>query len=230
MNTMHQYIPYAFKDHKLLNEALTHSSYKHENKLELDNERLEFIGDSLLNTMIALELFHRYPDLKEGELSRLRSALVNEATLSSLAKKMNLNQFIKVGKGEALKKELPNSILADAFEALLGAVFLDSSYETVRSFFQEIINLYENEFYHLDKLEEFDSKTKLQEMTLKNFNVLPIYEAQEIKLDNGMLGFAVKLLIKGEVIASMKAHSKKYAEKELSLIVLNKLKGEFYAS
>ena len=128
MEKLQKNLSYHFSDIALLEMALTHRSVSKNN-----NERLEFLGDSLLGSIISEELFVRHPNIDEGQLSRLRSHLVRGNTLANLAKKLNISENLNLGQGElksgGFRRE---SILADAFEAILGAIFLDSDYLTVK--------------------------------------------------------------------------------------------------
>ena len=127
MQKLQKNISYQFKDINLLKQALTHRSVSKKN-----NERLEFLGDSVLGCVISLEIYQRFPLIDEGQLSRLRSSLVRGQTLAQLAKTLNISESLLLGQGElksgGFRRE---SIQADAFEAILGAVFVDSDYATV---------------------------------------------------------------------------------------------------
>jgi len=136
MEKLQKNIDYHFSDVALLKQALTHRSANKNN-----NERLEFLGDSILGCVISQELYHRFPLVDEGQLSRLRSSLVRGQTLAKLAKSINLSETLLLGQGElksgGFRRE---SIQADAFEAILGAIFLDSDYVTVSAV---ILKLYD---------------------------------------------------------------------------------------
>lgn len=127
-------IGYNFKDPELLSQALTHSSYRRERPSEgEDNERLEFIGDAILDAVIGTELYSRLPKEHEGVLTKLRSLIVCERSLSNVGREIGLNTYIKLGTGERhTGGEFKDSIIADAMEALIGAIFLDGGYETAR--------------------------------------------------------------------------------------------------
>ncbi len=146
LNLLQERLKYAFKDVSLLKTALTHRSYSSQH-----NERLEFLGDSVLNCVVAIMLFERYADIDEGSLSRLRSNLVRQQTLFDVAQKIGVATFLRLGEGE-LKAGGFNrpSILADAMEAIFGAVFLDSNFETVQYVIQQLF---------LPLLETIDPKT-----------------------------------------------------------------------
>ncbi len=150
-------IGHHFSDISLLREALTHRSYG-----QSHNERLEFLGDSILNCVVSVELYSRHAELREGELSRLRAHHVRQESLHQIARKLDLGRFLQLGEGE-LKSggSARPSILADAFEALVGAIYLDAGYEQTRSVLRKIFeeSLGEHDASSFGK----DSKTVLQE-------------------------------------------------------------------
>ena len=171
-----QRLHYAFKDKDLLQEALRHSSYVNElaDPQLRDNERLEFLGDAVLNLIIGHILMQRYPEIKEGDLSRSRANLVNETRLAKIARSFELGSFIQLGKGEiqTLGRE-KNSILADTFEALIAAIFLDggfdAAYQIIKTNFQPLIA-------HLDTTaNNLDYKSQLQEKVQVEHGVMPEY-------------------------------------------------------
>jgi len=161
MQKLQKNISYQFKDINLLKQALTHRSVSKKN-----NERLEFLGDSVLGCVISLEIYQRFSLIDEGQLSRLRSSLVRGQTLAKLAKILNLSQSLLLGQGElksgGFRRE---SIQADAFEAILGAIFLDSDYSTVSEIILKLYNDLLNESGPEDSLKDF--KTQLQELLQK---------------------------------------------------------------
>ncbi|MSQ72971.1 MAG: ribonuclease III [Betaproteobacteria bacterium] len=162
-------IGYQFSEPELLVQALTHRSLGAPH-----NERLEFLGDSVLNCVIAAEVFHRCADFKEGELSRTRANFVRQETLNLLAQKLSLGQYLRLGEGE-MKSGGHNrpSILADALEALLGAIFVDGGFESARAV---VRLLYAPMFLALDaKSTGKDPKTMLQELLQARRLQLPLY-------------------------------------------------------
>ena len=173
MSTLTAALGHSFDDRALLQTALTHRSFGVPN-----NERLEFIGDGLLNCVIAVALFRRYPDLAEGELSRMRANLVRQDTLHQLAVALNLGDSLRLGEGELKSggNQRP-SILADAVEALIGAVFLDAGFEAAQSV---IARLYLPLF---DEMRSGpvtkDAKTSLQEWLQGRKKPLPRYHVIE---------------------------------------------------
>lgn len=224
-------INYKFNDPKILIKALTQSTfcyeYKHlNNSIVESNERLEFLGDSLVNLIIGKLLYQRYCNSAEGELSKLRGSLVNEHSLAQLAKQISLGENLLIGKGEYRNSgNLKESLLADAFEALIAAVFLDSNEDlkTVETVLIQVIAKYElktnKDFFSLDNLESFDSKTTLQELVVSLYKIFPVYKSTETPT-----GFLVELWIGEKKIAEAEGQSKKKIEKELARFVLDEKK------
>jgi len=165
---------YSFNDIELLNDALTHRSFSAKN-----NERLEFLGDGILNFVIADELFKSYPDVQEGDLSRLRANLVNKESLAEIADQLNLGDVIKLGSGELKSGGFRRpSILADAVESILGAVYSDGGFEPAREL---IVRLYEYRLVTSTDLNSLkDPKTQLQELLQSRQISLPVYQVVDI--------------------------------------------------
>ncbi len=165
-----QKIGYEFKDKSLLDLAITHKS---SNNFE-NNERLEFLGDSVLNSVISQYLFSKFPNEKEGLLTRMRSYLVKGETLTAIANEMSLSKYIKLSKGTAnLSQNRKYSILEGAIESIIGAVLLDSNWEEVNIF---VLNLMHKELVNIATNKEFrDSKTELQELIQSKKINLPKY-------------------------------------------------------
>lgn len=169
-------IGYRFKDPALLDQALRHSSYVNEqpNPAMKDNERLEFLGDAVLNLVIGHLLMRKYPDLHEGDLSRMRSNLVNETQLAQLARAMEVGPEIKLGKGEDLTNgREKNSILSDVFEALIASVYLDGGFVKVFEFLEDkfsgLIEDSDNPAIN------HDAKSRLQEISQVHLKAMPRY-------------------------------------------------------
>ena len=167
-------LAYSFNDIELLNEALTHRSYATKN-----NERLEFLGDGILNFVIAHELFKQYPDVQEGDLSRLRATLVNKESLAEIAGQLNLGEVILLGTGELKSGGFRRpSILADAVESILGAVYSDGGFESCRDL---IVRLYAKRLAAPTDLQSLkDPKTRLQELLQSRRFSLPDYQVVNI--------------------------------------------------
>jgi ribonuclease-3 len=169
-------IHYRFAQVKLLDEALTHSSYANEqgSRSRPDNERLEFLGDAVLELVVSQELFHRYPDAPEGQLTRVRSSLVKESALADLARNIKLDQHMHLGKGEERQGgRQRDSLLADGVEALIGAVFLDGGFQEATGV---VLRLFEDRWPQtLESSRPRDFKSRLQEMTQRIYRDRPVY-------------------------------------------------------
>ena len=155
-------IGYQFKNQTKLILALTHSSFSNENKgkKKMNNERLEYLGDAVLELTVSDFLYHNYPNKNEGELTKIRSSLVCERTLSVCARDISLGEYLRLSKGEHMTGGRDrDSILSDAFEALIGAIYLDGGFENAKAFIHKFL-LYDVE----EKTLFYDAKTILQEM------------------------------------------------------------------
>lgn len=208
LNAFEEKIGYTFKNKELLKTALTHSSYANENKLPHDNERLEFLGDSVLGFVTAEYLFEEYKSRPEGVLTKLRAAVVCEKSLFRFSEKISLGEFILIGRGEEHTggRNRP-SILSDAFEAVIAAMYLDGGMDVVKpyilSFIKEAVKR-EASFK--------DNKSLLQEEIQRTKgNVLSYEETGESGPDHDKrFTFVVKL--NGEIVGSGEGRSKKEAE------------------
>ena len=213
---------YSFKRHTLLRSALTHSSFAHEQKLSPaeSNQRLEFLGDAVLELCISDVLYHRYADMDEGELTKKRAAFVCESTLAEIAKKLELGNFLLLGQGEAREGgREKDSILADALESIFGAVFLDGGIEetsnVVRNLFEPIMDK--------KSRQTTDSKSLLQEILQKQSKTTATYE---IILEEGpphQKVFTSSVFHEGKKLGTGKGSSKKAAEQEAAKAALEKM-------
>ena len=214
---------YKFKNKNLLSEALIHSSYSNEITDEIkNNERLEFLGDAVLEIIISKYLFYEFPDSAEGELTKIRSRIVCEDTLYEIAKKYNLGDYIKFGKGEILTGGRDRkSNLANCFEALVAAVYLDSDIEITEHIFLENFKEYASKAKEGEL--NTDYKTKLQEYVQKkdSRNRLRYTTYKETGPDHNKT-FHVIVSIDKTTIASGKGKSKKNAEQDCARNALEK--------
>ena len=157
---------YQFKNKELLSQALTHSSFANEHGLE-NNERLEFLGDAVLELCISRALYEGFPMASEGELTRARASMVNEASLAQIARSLNLGHYILLGKGEEMQGGKDrDSVLSDTLEAIFGAIFMDGGFEQVRASIDKIFTSFWPKKISLKK-DTKDYKTRLQELTQK---------------------------------------------------------------
>ena len=223
LNILQNSIGYRFKDPSLLEHALRHSSYTTEGGMPKNecNERFEFLGDAVLELVCSTFLFHYYPDMPEGKLSRLRASLVCEMALAYDARMFDLQDYIFMGKGEeATGGREKDSVIADACEALIGAIFLDSGFETAREF---ILTHVLND--HTEKHIFTDSKTMLQELSQSLFKKTPVYKLVSEKGPAHNKVFTSKVLIGNESFGEGTGKTKKAAEQNASFHALKKIKG-----
>ena len=218
MDKLQKNISYQFNNVELLKQALTHRSVSKKN-----NERLEFLGDSILGCIISRELYQRFPLIDEGQLSRLRSYLVRGQTLAKLAKTINLSETLVLGQGElksgGFRRE---SIQADAFEAILGAIFLDSDYLTVSGVVLKIYEDLLNDASPEDSLKDF--KTQLQELLQKKGYSLPQYELIKTKGQDHDAIFYVRCIVSEyDLEVEREAKSIKRAEQACAEFLLERL-------
>lgn len=221
-------INYEFKNKNLLYEALTHSSYvnEHSNIHIKDYERLEFLGDSVMDLITTELIYHKNKKSDEGKLSKYKSKIISEKVFSYIARDMNLGKYIFLSNGEINSGgEKRDAILCDVFEALVGAIFEDSDYYKTK----EIILPYlENKINNLDKIEGIlDYKTELQEITQLKFKTTPIYETVSENGPDHNKEFEVCVKIGNEIYGYGNAKSKKNAEKNAAKVAIERLtKGE----
>jgi len=212
-------IGYEFKNQKLIEEALTHKS----SKKTYNNERLEFLGDAVLGLATAEYLFDKFPNAKEGELSKIRASIVNEGGLSLVAKELKLGDVISVSPAEDKNGGRQKaSILADAFEALLGAIYLESGLEQSKRVALEQI---EKTFPKIDFDTLFkDYKTTLQEITQAKFGVTPEYVLLASTGPDHQKEFQIAVNIEGKRYADALGKNKKDAEQSCAKQAIEKLK------
>ena len=222
MKTLEEKLGYRFQDRSLLEHALTHSSYANEHHLGSirSNERLEFLGDSILGMIVADHLYRAFPTLPEGDLTRLRANLVCENSLVLVAKALDLGSYLKLGKGENVcgGRSRP-SILADAVEAILAAVFLDGGLDYDRDIIQRFI---------LDNMEAVnqasrDHKTCLQELIQRKSGQSLSYELTGSSGPDHNKTFTISVLLNGTPIGEGSGHSKKEAEQAAANAAIQRL-------
>lgn len=219
MNGLEKY--YTFKNKKYLEMALTHSSYANEHRINRlnDNERLEFLGDAILEAVTSDFLYTTFPEMPEGELSKLRASLVCEQSLAQCARNINLGEYILLGKGEercgGRDKE---SLISDALEALVGAIYLDGGLEAARIFILKNI---------LDNIEQkqlfYDSKTVLQEFIQARYSEKLRYELISSEGPEHSKTFNVQALLGEDPIGAGTGKSKKSAEQAAAYDAIKRL-------
>lgn len=217
-------VGYDFKEIERLRQAVTHSSFANEHRnMEIkDNERLEFLGDAILDLIISEYLFNKYPNMPEGDLSKIRASIVCEASLAKTAKKINLGEYILLGKGEEMTGGRTRaSILADAFEAVTGSIFVDGEFEDVREFLTKTL-IKEVDDIAIEDLYT-DYKTLLQE-NIQRESALPIrYEVVEEKGPDHDKNFYVAVLHGENCLGKGVGKSKKEAEQNAAKTAIKNL-------
>jgi len=212
-----------FSDWLLLSRALTHRSYlnEHPDALE-DNERLEFLGDAVLDFIAAAWLYNRYPEMPEGDLTRMRSALVHTEQLANFARKIDLGQAMLLGRGEMYSGGADRDpLLCDTFEALVGAIYLDSgSIDLVKHFIMPFFDGAADEAVRNRKIE--DPKGLLQEWVQSQGHSAPKYVIRKAYGPDHSKIFEVDVLVNGKASASGNGHSKQAATKDAALNALRK--------
>jgi len=202
----------TFKNEKLLYQAFTHSSYvnEHRKKPYEDNERLEFLGDAVLELTISQYLYEMYPTMSEGDLTKLRAAIVCEPSLVSFANELSFGKLVLLGKGEELTggRKRP-ALLADVFEAFIGALYLDQGLSAVVKFLEKIVypKISEGAFSHV-----MDFKSKLQEFIQRDGKGVLEYQILEEKGPAHNREFVATVSLNGEVLGTGTGRSKKEAE------------------
>jgi ribonuclease-3 len=207
-----QKIGYQFREEGLLRQALTHSSYanEHHMKKHSDNERLEFLGDAVLEIVTSEHLYGLYPDYPEGELTRLRASIVCEQTLAFCTRALSLGDYLYLGKGEDLTGgRNRKSVLSDAFEAIMGAIYLDGGFANAKEFIHRFVL---NDIEHMQLF--YDSKTILQEIVQgQNLGKLDYFLVEEKGPDHNKR-YAVEARIGKKAVGRGEGPTKKAAEQE----------------
>ena len=211
MKTLEQRINYCFKDKKLLENALTHSSYAHETRHpEMCNERLEFLGDSVLSIVVSDFLYKTFPKLPEGKLTRIRASAVCEKALSEFSRKLGLGEFLLLSHGEERTGGRDrSSIIADAFEALIAAIYLDGGMEPAK---RHVMNFVLRELKHTDDEVFKDYKTALQEIIQRNPEESVNYVLTGTSGPDHDKSFKVEVRLNSNVIGTGTGKNKKQAE------------------
>ena len=218
IETLENTLGYKFKDKKLIIEALTHKSYKQ----PYDNERLEFLGDAVLDLIVGEYLFKKFSKSDEGKLSKIRASLVNETGFDMLARSLNLGEYIFLSNAEENNGgREKSSLLSNAFEAVIGAIYLESGLARVETIAVDLIEKNHKEI-SLDSLFR-DFKTTLQELTQARFGVTPEYKVVASRGPDHMKEFEVAVIIEDKEYARGSGKSKKIAQQESAKIAVELL-------
>jgi ribonuclease-3 len=229
MEALKQHLGFNFHNERLLQSAFVHRSLMNEHPERLhglsSNERLEFLGDAILNFLTATWLYGRFPTRTEGELTELRTALVKTTTLARFARSLNLGSYARLPKGqdsEAARDRPP--LLADLFEALLGAIYLDQGPDAARAFVQPFL---ETEIERvLSGESDDDYRTRLQQLAQARFNVTPAYRVISVSGPDHQREFTVEVLIGPESYGEGRGSGKQAAAQEAARAGLKKLRVE----
>lgn len=219
LESLVKHIDYPFSNPALLTQALTHRSFS-----GINNERLEFLGDGALNFIIAHQLYQRFPRLAEGDLSRLRAALVKESTLSEIAFSLNIGNALKLGEGELKSAGWRRpSILADALEAIVGAVYVDGGYHAAEAL---VLKLFEEKLAIIDpKIIDKDAKSQLQEYLQGKKIELPDYKVVSIEGEAHAQTFKMECAIEKLHITTVgEGASRRVAEQQAAQLALEAIK------
>ena len=214
LKLLEERLSYVFTDKDLLREALTHTTYvnEHRDLAGSDNQRLEFLGDTVINSIITARLFHLFPEEKEGPLTKKRAELINEGALSRIARHLGIGRYLFLGKGEEMdggRKKA--SLLADAYEAIVGAIFLDSSYEKASGVVEKH---YEEAFGAFEEVSITDYKSLLLEYCQSQFKSLPRIMVVNERGPEHEKEFEVSVAMDGSVIGRGVGKNKKQAAQE----------------
>ena len=212
-----RHLGYVFADDLLLRRALTHRSFSSDH-----NERLEFLGDSVLNLVISADLYRRFENLAEGELTRLRAMLVREATLAEIARSIRLGEHLRLGGGELKSGGFDrDSILSDALEALFGAIYADGGLSAVTGVIQK---LYAERLMTLDPGDiPKDAKTSLQEYLQRGGHTLPVYNLREVQGEPHNQLFRVECVVDQMPLVIGEGTSRRAAEQDAAMKMLSAL-------
>lgn len=220
MKQLQEKLDYSFRDVELITTALTHSSYANEHRCQ-SNERLEFIGDSVLGMVVALHLYKNFPELPEGKMTRIRAELVCEQSLWEVADKLGFGDYLRLGKGEALTGgRRRHSILADCVEAVIAALYIDGGFEIAKAFIDRHI---------ISKLPQVevhpgDSKTRLQELVQRSPGHSIAYSMVDESGPDHMKTFVAAVSLDGQEIGRGEGRTKKEAEQNAAALALEGLK------
>lgn len=213
---LEEIIRYEFKNRSLLAQAITHSSCVNDKKVleKSDNEKLEYLGDAILNSVVSILLFRKYTDQDEGFLSNARSCLVKRGMLTEVAKTIKLDKYMSYGNG---KTHLPldSKVLSNMLEALIGAVYLDAGFKVATRVVKSLFGPYFNE----ERLKEKNPKNVLQEYSQKKWGILPKYRLTRKAKD----GFSIYVYVGKELKAKGVGKSKREAEQRAAMLLLKQI-------
>jgi ribonuclease-3 len=227
LDVLEQIIGVTFRDRTLLEQALVHRSYLNENPdfALPSNERLEFLGDAVLGLVVAEKLYHEFPHLSEGKMTKLRAALVRQETLASLAASLGLGSYLRLGRGEEVSGGRSRQTnLARAFEAVVGAVFLDQGFAVAAD---SILRLFGDQLRRITEGRlTTDYKSRLQEVVQAEQRLTPVYRVVEASGPDHDKRFVVEVMVGDTVIGRGAGRSKRMADEEAAWSAIERLSAD----
>jgi ribonuclease-3 len=218
LDKLQKVIEYKFNNLEVLIAALTHKSYAAESGLKIYNERMEFLGDSILSAVVSESLYYRYSDETEGKLSQLKSQIVSSQNLSVWAKEIKLGDFILLGRSEDTKEARNREgLLCDVFEAVVCAVYIDGGIDSVKRFILKFLDKQQ-------KIVITDYKSRLQEAVQSEYKVLPEYKVLKESGPDHDKNFEVAVYVKNQLFGKGLGHSKKEAQQEAARKAMKNIK------
>jgi len=229
INDLETIIGYTFEDSSYLLTALTHPSYRSEQKVKVsDNQRLEFLGDAVIELIVSEKLFGEFPTSSEGEMSKMRSSVTNRQPLSEMAKVLELHKYLFIGKGEKrVNGSERDSTLCDVFEAVIAAVYLDGGFENAKKTFWYAFEL--SKFDLQAAVQKFNPKGALQELTQSRFKLRPVYTLISQKGPEHEPVYAIEITVNNQVVGFAEGSNRKKAESNAAEMALKFYKGQLEA-
>lgn len=222
LNAVEEKLLYKFKNPNLLVRALTHSSAKSES--QPSNERLEFLGDAILGLVVTDHLFRNFEGSSEGVLTRLKSVLVSSKTIGAQIRRLKLDRYLIISRGLQKNNAVSQSMCADLFEAIIGAIYLDAGIEAARAWIlRELKDAMSKTF---DNLQDYNWKSRLQQYTQKHFSTIPRYVLEDASGPDHCPNFAVTVYINEEALGHGKGATKKGAQQAAAKVACGKLMGQ----
>lgn len=217
-------LDYSFNTLELMHEAFTHPSFVSEQKVKQPhNQRMEYLGDAVIELIVTKSLYNNFPDLQEGAMSQRRAALTNQQGLASLAQFLKLSDYLALGRGEKRNGGASRpSNLCDVFEALIASIYLDSSFEEAERVFWRVVDL--AGFDLENAIEHFNPKGALQEYTQSRFHKLPTYEQVSVSGPQHQPLYQVQIVFEGEVLSKGEGTSRSKADEAAARLALKVLK------
>lgn len=218
-----QQIHYRFRQIELLRAALTHTSCA--NTRAMSNERLEFLGDSIIGLVVCEQLYHKFPEYQEGDLTKIKSVVVSRQACATVTRRLQLDRYLFLGKGLSQRREIPENVLADVFEALVAAVYLDGGWEVARQWVLQCLGPIMEQAVQ-EKVWHANAKSELQTLAQREHGVTPKYPVLDEQGPDHCKCFKVSAQIGSQIFAPAWGRTKKEAEIRAACNALAQLRGE----